>query len=288
MNYSKKPIFKKIPSRYSPIYDVSWRLMVTDKDGKVYADGTCVLVAKNLAITAKHVAENFLKKYGVGKEGNIVSANFNLWAIQMLKSDDLYAIWDVAKFWLSPHTDVAVLQLKPYCENAAKCKNTKSTSINLFPPSVGSRVVGFGYRGLGCGSINFSKDGTRNIVVNDDPRVTVGEVVEVFKKSRDKTLLRFPCYQVSFRSEGGMSGGPVFSEKGELCGLICAGNNDECEDHISYVCSLWPMMGTVIQANRGSQYPRDVSYPMIDLAKDKIISAVGWEKIKITSAEAHL
>jgi hypothetical protein len=74
-----------------------------------------------------------------------------------------------------------------------------------------------------------------------------------------------------------MSGGLVIDEGGALCGLVCAGTDlaDPNALPVSYAATLWPMLTTMISADRGDAYPRGVEYPVIDLALDKLINVVG-------------
>ncbi len=97
---------------------------------------------------------------------------------------------------------------------------------------------------------------------------SIGVVRDIFEMRRDQHL-PFPCYQVSARFDGGMSGGPVFDETGSLCGLVCS-NIDSSHlegEPISYVTTLWPLFCNVVNGDRGDKYPQGVSYPAIELAR---------------------
>lgn len=52
-------------------------------------------------------------------------------------------------------------------------------------------------------------------------RVGVGKVVERFPAGRDSVMLPFPCFQSNMPIYGANSGGPVFDEKGRVCGINC-------------------------------------------------------------------
>lgn len=52
-------------------------------------------------------------------------------------------------------------------------------------------------------------------------RVSVGKVVERFPAGRDSVMLPFPCFQSDMPLYGANSGGPVFDEKGRVCGINC-------------------------------------------------------------------
>jgi hypothetical protein len=86
-------------------------------------------------------------------------------------------------------------------------------------------------------------------------------------------MLSFPCYEVNARFDHGMSVGLVIDESGALCGLICDSlpASNPGEEAVSHVTTLWPMLRTLISADRGGNYPKGMTYPMIDLALDGII-----------------
>lgn len=79
-----------------------------------------------------------------------------------------------------------------------------------------------------------------------------------------------------------MSGGPIFNENGELCGLICSSipSIDNTSEHVSWVSSLWPMMGIEISLNREGYSPNS-EYPIVSLAADGFISAHHWQNIRL-------
>ena len=83
-----------------------------------------------------------------------------------------------------------------------------------------------------------------------------------------------------------MSGGPIFNDKGFLCGIICSNLPPikDGEEHVSYVTCLWPLMAITIDIDRYG-YPKGVKYPILELAKDGFIAAEGWEKISLITDE---
>jgi hypothetical protein len=94
-------------------------------------------------------------------------------------------------------------------------------------------------------------------------------------------MLPFPCFEIEARFDPGMSGGMVIDENGALCGLICASlqHGDPYAPPVSYVASLWPMLKTVISANRSGNYVQDVFYPVIDLAVDRLIAVTDLHQL---------
>jgi hypothetical protein len=148
------------------------------------------------------------------------------------------------------------------------------------PPASGQKVLAFGFRES---RIEVTEDvhGTHHIVLNDIGTTSIGEVGQIFPERRDSSMLTFPCFEVYARFAPGMSGGLIIDENGALCGLVCAGTNlaDSSALPLSYAATLWPMLTTMISAGRGDAYPRGVEYPMIDLALDRLIHAVGLEEL---------
>ena len=109
-----------------------------------------------------------------------------------------------------------------------------------------------------------------------NPTTSPGVVTEVYPESRDSALLSFPCFEIEALFIGGMSGGPIFNEAGELCGLICAGF-----DHapVAYGVVLWPMIGMRIDhsipgvANKGP-------YTILEVVRSGLLKVIGWEFVE--------
>jgi len=87
------------------------------------------------------------------------------------------------------------------------------------------------------------------------------EVEQIFPERRDSSMLTFPCFEVYARFAPGMSDGLIIDEDGALCGLVCAGTNFADPDALplSYAATLWPMLMTMISADRGDAYPSAAS-----------------------------
>ncbi len=273
--YSKDPSFKNQDS-FSVIEKISARLVVFPTPDRVYLSGSCFRVAKNLYITAKHVVTDYLEQFGE-KEG---VASFEIWAVHIKEGPD-YSIWLVDRVWMCPLSDLAVLHTKPYNDVAANDSEIICVGLELIPPNVEERVVGFGHHSH-TGKMKYGKDGTRHIEINAFGAATVGEVREIHHEKRDSSRMPFPCYQTNARFDGGMSGGPVISDRGKVCGVICSNlpPNDGDDEHISYVASLWPLMATMIDIDTNGN-DVETPYLMLELARNGVISAEGWENISI-------
>lgn len=275
--FSKTPSFANTPLQ-SPIAAHSFLLMAVYKEER-FASGTAIVVAPNLAITAKHVIEDFWQKYNphvLMKER--AEAKFSLQAFNVI-AERAIGIWDVTKLWSAHYHDLAFIRLTPRAGIPSDYKWTKLI-VELEPPKVGERIAAFGYRDTKVDVVNDIDQSGLKVLV--DGTTAVGEVIDVHPERRDSARLPFPCFQTNARFDGGMSGGPVFNDAGHLCGLVCSNlpPSAEGEEHVSYVSLLWPLMATPLDMNREG-YPPDISYPAIELARGGFINARNWERISL-------
>jgi hypothetical protein len=280
-DYSQKPSFKET-GLASFITEFALALAAV-RDDIWRPSGTAIVIAPYLAITARHVVEDYWSNYervtlgaGIGQTVDF-AGSFSIVAFQVLQEGKTGHLWNVDRLWLSPFTDVAFLRLAPRSDEARN-HDWRSVTMNLLPPAIGTQITGFGYH---SSAINVNELEDRiEIEWKDSPTTTTGEVIEMHERGRDPVMLTFPCFRTNARFEGGMSGGPVFNAEGELCGVICTGLKlaEGETEHISYVASLWPSMGTNIDMGREG-FPQSVFYPAFELAKHGLILARNWERV---------
>ncbi|MCO5285329.1 MAG: serine protease [Chitinophagaceae bacterium] len=278
MKLSKIPTFHKHKLTDSPIYEVTVRIVALSKDCReVLASGTGVVIAQNLILTAKHVLEDFIGKWETRKvDGEIIVESFNIWVI-FISSDSgsLYHVFEVARCYLNPYSDQVLFHLDPR-DKVGNLKDWKQVRLSLRLPKIGERVVCFGFSKSNI-NITKNKKVETDIHVYDEPHTSVGEIIEVFPEKRDSYRLNFPSARINARLDGGMSGGPVFNDTGNLIGIVCSGfNQADSAEHISYISLLWPLMATPIIQDDGS------SYPLYNLAKEAIIGVDTIENIVLS------
>lgn len=281
MRYSRTPTFQKHKLTDSPIYEISVRIMALTKDSsEVFASGTGVVIAQNLILTAKHVVEDFINKWKVEKsDAVLVVNNFNIWVVFISSNtNDLYHVYEVAKVYMNPYSDLALLHLDSF-DRIGKGKSWKQAKLVLTIPKPGERVVAFGFS---KSKVNISKNqnGLTDIKINDEPIVSVGEIIEVYPEKRDSYLLPFPSIRINSRLDGGMSGGPIFNNEGGLLGIVCSRFDQESHDeHISNASLLWPLMATTLTDKN------DKCYPLYNLAAKEVIAVHGLDKIILSKTE---
>lgn len=268
----------------SVIMEVSLALRA-QKNEEYYASGSAVLIANNVAITAKHVFEDFWKLYSDNKKliaGPEASGNFSMQAISFPNDGKKAALWNILYVALAPNTDIAFLHLTPADENSLNYKWKKIPKIDFAPPKVGEEISCFGYRESKTSFEN------KKIIWEQTPTTSRGVVKEVHGEFRDNSRMKFPCFQTNARFDGGMSGGPIFNSKGKLCGIICSSlepSNQE-EEHVSYGTTLWPAMITKLEIDRIG-YPNGQQYRALELAEKGFIQSDNWERIKIVADDVN-
>lgn len=281
-----KPFEKQEPT--IPLSEVALRLVVNFYSDAPQVVGTATVLSGNLLVTAKHVFKDILSKCPSPND-QAFEIDAHLVAIQILaRPEPEYVIWNVFGGILCPVSDIALLQLatNPGRSHPDSTHQWVCPRVNPFAPEIGERVAAFGYR-KSLVRISKNSDGGNHIDLDDEPMISVGIVKEIHEIQRDSALLPFPCYQVSARFDGGMSGGPVFDETGSLCGIVCSNVDGSHLDGepVSYVTTLWPLFRLIISADRGDSYPRGVRYPVIELARGGQISVPDLPRLNRWFAE---
>ena len=273
-NVPRTPAFRDEPAD-SPVAQIALRVLVEFEGGDTHVVGTATLIAGHLAITAKHVIDDVIRRFGARQKGaNFAEVRDYAIRIYQVLSGPVYRVWNVYSAWYC-ETDIAILHLGLF--KSSDPQGTIEWNVPRFrsmPPPIGQKVIAFGYR-ESVPSVTPLPDGGYHLELQDKPTTSFGEVKRIYPERRDTVMLSFPCYEINARFDPGMSGGPVVDELGSVCGLVCS-TLPASEDHeaVSHVTTLWPMLRTFISADRGGKYPRDVTYPVIDLALDGLISVV--------------
>lgn len=281
-NLPPTPAFRDSPS-LDAAQEIALRVIAEFPGWRFYQLGTAVLIGGRLAVTAKHVLDDPIRRFGAIRTGKgLEVTGYSIRLLQVLLGP-VYRIWNVSRAWITS-SDIAILHIElDRTSEAEPDVEWRAPLVRLVPPLTGQKVLAFGYQESKI-EVSETPDGVHHIELNDVPTTSIGEVGQIFPERRDSSMLTFPCFEVHPRFAHGMSGGMVIDEDGALCGLVCAG----CEFHdanampLSYATTLWPILTTVISVDRGDPYPRGVEYPMIDLALDQLINVLGLEQLDPT------
>jgi Trypsin-like peptidase domain len=261
----------------NPIQEIALRVLVELPGPQIFAIGTACLIGGFLALTARHVIEYPLKKFRAQKiERGFEVSGYSIKLVQVL-AGPVYNIFEVERAWFTS-SDIAILHLRLDGTSAPEQTiSWRSPILRVLPPPSGEKVLAFGYRESKI-EVTENADGGPHIDINDLGTTSGGIVGQIFPERRDSAMLTFPCFEVHAKFFPGMSGGLVVDEYGRLCGLVCAGLDfqDPNTPPLSYAATLWPLLTTIIAADVEG-HPRGASYPVIDLALDQKIHAIGLE-----------
>jgi hypothetical protein len=244
--------------------------LVTERGGVVHSMGSAVLFAPGMAMTARHVLDECGKAYGWSKENH---GDFVMHALQYGSATTVFQ-HSVARVFTDAVCDIAVLLLRSPVESVPDA----FPALSLLPPSRGEVVCAFGYPG---GAV---VDG-QAIQVSPNGHTSRGEVLDVFVKGRDRILAPFPCFSTNLRFDDAMSGGPVFNQAGQVCGLVSRHMALEADQHYSLVALLWPASAIEVEIV-WEKHPGRSKHPMLDFFRWR--SAVGVNQVQIADGTVGL
>jgi hypothetical protein len=209
-------------------------------DGNFLHLGSAFIVnPAGIMMTAAHVLHS--AQIAANNHFRCPNAPFGLYVLYMTGEQGIGGPMPIDLYYAPHDHDVAVMvprrlykEGKPYMFPIMR--------LSLAMPPIGSHVSGIGYpkwEVLSQGDLLATE---RTVSVKPQNAYTTGVVVDTFPRMRDRGMFRFPCFQIDARFEGGMSGGPVMNEAGDVCGVVC-GKLDGTP-WTSFVAAIWPALGT--------------------------------------------
>lgn len=188
-------------------------------------EGSGVIVAPGVALSAFHVVDSKLGEIKAGLIGSICTA---------ITSNGLL-IWRISKFTIVPNSDLVILSLS-FATNLPPENTFNQIIISTRLPKIGENLLIAGFR---SSEIEYKRENGDILSVSGNVLACNGKVTERYPNRRDNFMLRWPTLEINCPSFGGMSGGPVFDSKGLLVGLLCS----SIDDGPSYVSLIWPALG---------------------------------------------
>lgn len=191
-------------------------------------EGSAVMVAPGIALSAKHVFSDNLDEIMLGNKSTISTA---------ITKDGLQ-IWRINKITLIDNSDLAILGLT-YCSNLPQGNLFNMATISTRFPKIGENLLIIGFRASEYKfEITDNDNGDKIMRCSGNVLACNGIISNRFPTGRDKVMLPWPTLEIDCPSFGGMSGGPVFDSKGLLVGLL----SSSFDDGPSYVSLLWPSL----------------------------------------------
>lgn len=261
-----------VPVAFESEYTEFALVLIGYDEDRAWPLGSAVFLAPNLIMTAKHVTDEAWRCSGRNRKAMIgTCTGFAMVANHMPGEKDELATWQCKGMWASLYTDIAFISVEPSNETARRYTPVRTPKSGVFPPTVGEYVFGIGYPNTRI--LERREDKTQIAIA---PYVTRGRVTQVYPVLRDRGMLSFPCFEVNTVFAGGMSGGPLFNERGHLCGLICANRNGE---PTSWGATLWPALSTVI-THTPDGAAIDKPFPVWALGAAGRIEMFGYKEIQ--------
>jgi hypothetical protein len=251
---------RQLPAGVDPTTILS--LVATLPDGSHFPSGSAIAISESLALTAKHVVDDYMRfadaeKIIVRAASGLSHAHKNrAWRITASATDEV--------------TEIALLYLG---ESGAPVKGLRYPALELSPPEVGAVVTAVGFAESACVPFDDKYWGW-----SEDPSVSFGRVLEVHPRRRDRLLMPYPSFTTSCFVRGGMSGGPVFDQAGRIVGITSRASADESAPHA--VCSLvWTSLGLPL---RNLPLGGDNKQYLLDLA---VRGEIATENFKLIEAK---
>lgn len=243
-------------------------------------DGTAFLIGPGWAMTARHVLEEYVasiqgifcsSKRGDTSETRVQTAFHT--HLLLRRVDGKLQLFSALKMYFVGSGDIALLRLGAP-DGFDWAPFGPYPTLNLLPPALHSRI-----QAIGLPSSATASETSGAIQVHTWPRAALGVVDDVHEQQRDPLTLPFPCFQCSARLDGGMSGGPVFNDAGEVCGVIVKSYAlPEEERPIGYAATLWP--STIIPFSDLPPIGND-KLRFYDLLRRKDVNAANVDRIAI-------
>jgi len=203
--------------------------------------GTCFMITakNNLFMTARHVIELAERRVRMDKEGCFTDGRpvrlCGLWFYAPGKN----ALRPVIRYWKHPVADIAVGRFTAMVERQSGKEHLDKMPVwDVTPIKPGEFVSTFAYPAFsGLATLDHIR------IIHEESRFRFGRVTKVYPTCRDSVMLPAPCAETELDLRNGMSGGPVFNERGRLCGVNCSGF-EVLDRHavISYISLLNPIL----------------------------------------------
>lgn len=195
-------------------------------------EGSAVMVAPGVALSAAHVIKDWISAVTQGKAGCMLTG--------FVKGGQTY--WRATGVRVDVETDLAIISVEP-ADDQTRMRPVRLAHLTTRTPKVGETLMFCGYRGA---ETKFMHEG-QVIELAATGYISTGAVGQIHSTHRDRLRYPWPCYEVDCVIVGGMSGGPAFDADGYLIG-ICGAGLDIFEDgktravSPSYAWQVWPCM----------------------------------------------
>jgi hypothetical protein len=202
----------------------------TDTYDKI--EGSAVMVAPGVALSAGHVMTDWIAAVTQGKAGCMLTG--------FVKGGQVY--WRAVGVRVDAATDLAIISVE-LAGAPEKSPPIRLAHLSTRTSAVGESLMFCGYRGA---EPKFEHGG-KDIELTATAYVSTGKINAIHAAGRDRVRYPWPCYEVDCVIDGGMSGGPVFDSQGFLVGVAGGGFDVFVDGKTkavgpSYAWHAWPCL----------------------------------------------
>ena len=231
--------------------------------------GSGFFIAPNLALTARHVIAEMWREYNYNPKlpfkDRELETNFKVSAYKYLAGENEPAIWYAEMVWNSEFTDISFLSLKPVNKLAHDYRMTVQPELTMDMPQKEEQTTAYGFPKITEEQLQGAIEiGSHKLY----PVKLEAHVIAVNEQRKDSGMVKWPCIEVNAKFAHGMSGGPVYNEQGQICGVVC---------HENTASALWLAFLTPVNfENEIISFPEQ--YFPFELFEKGYILQKGWDK----------
>lgn len=234
--------------------------------------GTAFFIAPHIALTARHVIDEFAENFHGCKIYEIAGdMNFGIdFGVKHPKYGLM--VWSVMAYGYTPTVDMTALILELRDPPVLpRDFSWELPTLSLKQVTQGGEVNAVGFP---KSSHKLDEAGNHKIVI--DPRESSGHIGAVHELRRDTRMLPHPCFEIDALVPGGMSGGPVFSASGHVVGVAVSGFDldENAVSPLSYASAIWPCVGIQLQKTIPPIVDAPEPYDLQSLVDKGVIRAV--------------
>lgn len=247
--------------------------------------GTAFAIAGRLLVTATHVIEA-----AMANDAAAPGVSIAVFCISGEEVPGHTVPWGgmvpVQNVYFNHGHDIAVLALPDFEVPGASTRQAV-VPLTAKSPKLGSQVIVLGYPGF-----KASLDGPSRIALDHRVTASQGTIEQLHIPMRDRVMVRFPALQSDFVSPSGMSGAPVVTEDGFVCGVVCSSTPPGDEGRWTSTASLLPLVfsqritlgtgadarsWTIQELAREGHVPTDGSHEKVQITDRGYEIDVSWE-----------